>query len=92
MIDKFFLEVFVNGLYDFIDLVYDDFDFWYCFSLLIQVVFEGQIYILIVFDFYFFLDKDIVDNFYNYVVRNVYGEIQERKFGFDQILVNNVSR
>lgn len=87
MIEKFFLEVFVNGLYD---LVYDDFDFWYCFSLLIQVVFEGQIYILIVFDFYFFLDKDIVDNFYNYVVRNVYGEIQERKFGFD--LINNVIR
>lgn len=87
MIEKFFLEVFVNGLYD---LVYDDFDFWYCFSLLIQVVFEGQIYILIVFDFYFFLDKDIVDNFYNYVVRNVYGEIQERKFGFD--LINNVTR
>lgn len=87
MIEKFFLEVFVNGLYD---LVYDDFDFWYCFSLLIQVVFEGQIYILIVFDFYFFLDKDIVDNFYNYVVRNVYGEIQERKFGFD--LINDVIR
>lgn len=87
MIEKFFLEVFVNGLYD---LVYDDFDFWYCFSLLIQVVFEGQIYILIVFDFYFFLDKDIVDNFYNYVVRNVYGEIQERKFGFD--LIKNVIR
>lgn len=87
MIEKFFLEVFVNGFYD---LVYDDFDFWYCFSLLIQVVFEGQIYILIVFDFYFFLDKDIVDNFYNYVVRNVYGEIQERKFGFD--LINNVIR
>lgn len=87
MIEKFFLEVFVNGLYD---LVYDDFDFWYCFSLLIQVVFEGQIYILIVFDFYFFLDKDIVDNFYNYVVRNVYGVIQERKFGFD--LINNVIR
>lgn len=87
MIEKFFLVVFVNGLYD---LVYDDFDFWYCFSLLIQVVFEGQIYILIVFDFYFFLDKDIVDNFYNYVVRNVYGEIQERKFGFD--LINNVIR
>lgn len=87
MIEKFFLEVFVNGLYD---LVYDDLDFWYCFSLLIQVVFEGQIYILIVFDFYFFLDKDIVDNFYNYVVRNVYGEIQERKFGFD--LINNVIR
>lgn len=87
MIEKFFLEVFVNGLYD---LVYDDFDFWYCFSLLIQVVFEGQIYILIVFDFYFFLDKDIVDNFYNYVVRNVYGEIQERKFGID--LINNVIR
>lgn len=87
MIEKFFLEVFVNGLYD---LVYDDFDFWYCFSLLIQVVFEGQIYILIVFDFYYFLDKDIVDNFYNYVVRNVYGEIQERKFGFD--LIKNVIR